>query len=380
MNAMFGTKLVLFKLLGFEVKVDPSWIFLAVLVVWSLATGYFPSRYPGLDPGTYWSMGVIGAAGLFLSIVFHELSHSVVARRYGMPMKGITLFIFGGVAEMDEEPPTAKAEFAMAIAGPLASLALAAVFYGLSQLLSPQGMLVAVSGVLGYLAAINAMLAIFNVVPAFPLDGGRVLRAMLWRWHGDLRRATRTAARIGSAFGTALIALGIVSILAAEFVAGMWWFLIGMFLRDAAQGSYLQMRTRHAFEGETVRRFMTPEPVTVSPEVTIRDFVQDWIYRYHYDLFPVVSDAQLIGCIDAKSVKRVPRDRWAEVTVGEIASPCSETNTVGPDDDAVRVLSVMARTNSSRLMVVDGRRLVGVVVLRDLLQLLALKMDLEEID
>ena len=190
---MFGARITLFRLLGFEVRLDASWLILAVLLTWSLARGYFPAYYPGLAAQTYWWMGVVGALGLFASIVLHELAHSVVARRYGLPMRGITLFIFGGVAEMDDHPPTAKSEGMMAIVGPIASYALALVFYLLHLAGSGGGLPEALTGVLGYLAFINLVLATFNLVPGFPLDGGRVLRSILWAWKGDLRWATRTA-------------------------------------------------------------------------------------------------------------------------------------------------------------------------------------------
>ena len=198
---MFGHRMKLFKLLGFEVRIDASWIVIAVLVTWSLAKGAFPSWYPNLTPATYWIMGVVGALGLFVSIVAHEFCHSLVARKFGMPMKGITLFIFGGVAEMGDEPPTAKAEFMMAIAGPLSSLAIGGCCY-LIYLLGLQSQWpTPVNAVNYYLFYINVILAAFNLLPAFPLDGGRVLRSILWGAKGNMRWATRVSSSIGSAFG-----------------------------------------------------------------------------------------------------------------------------------------------------------------------------------
>jgi len=187
---MFGKRIKLFKLLGFEVRVDWSWIIIAILIAWSLSKGLFPSYYKNLSTQTYWWMGIIGAAGLFLSIIVHELSHSLVARKYGLPMKGITLFIFGGVAEMEEEPPSARAEFMMAIAGPLSSILIALVFYGIQAAGKQAGLAAPVTGVVGYLAMINGILAGFNLLPAFPLDGGRVLRSILWGVKKNLRWAT----------------------------------------------------------------------------------------------------------------------------------------------------------------------------------------------
>ena len=209
---MFGRSMKMFKLLGFEVKIDLSWIVIAVLVTWSLAKGAFPAWYPNLTPMTYWTMGVVGALGLFVSIVAHEFCHSLVARQYGMSMKGITLFIFGGVAEMGDEPPTAKAEFMMAIAGPLSSLAIGGIFYLVYRGGEAGGWNTPVNAVTYYLFYINFILAAFNLLPAFPLDGGRVLRSILWGAKDNLRWATRVSSSIGSAFGLGLIFLGVSAV------------------------------------------------------------------------------------------------------------------------------------------------------------------------
>ena len=208
---MFGKRIRLFKLLGFEVRLDLSWIIIAVLVTWSLAKGLFPFLYPDLAPEVYWGMGAAGALGLFASIVFHEFCHSLVARKFGMAMKGITLFIFGGVAEMGEEPPTARAEFLMAVAGPLSSFFLSGVFYFIFQAGLNGDWPEPLNGVLRYLSGINALLAAFNLLPAFPLDGGRILRSILWGTKQDLQWATRISAGIGSGFGIVLIISGYLS-------------------------------------------------------------------------------------------------------------------------------------------------------------------------
>ena len=243
---MFGRSITLFKLLGFSVRIDISWIVIASLVTWSLATGLFPQRYENLSAGTYWLMGAVGAIGLFVSIIFHELCHSLVARMFGLTMSGITLFIFGGVAEMDGEPESARVEFLMAAAGPLSSIFLAVCFLAVYGFREAMHFPVEISGVIAYLGLINLALAAFNLVPAFPLDGGRILRAALWSWKDNMRWATRTASRIGSGFGLALILLGLLSVLRGNFIGGMWWFMIGMFLRSAANMSYKQLITRQA--------------------------------------------------------------------------------------------------------------------------------------
>lgn len=377
---MFGKQTTLFELLGFKVKVDASWLFLALLVTWSLAQGYFPQSYEGFAKTTYWWMGVSGAIGLFASLILHELSHSVVARRYGLPIRGITLFIFGGVAEMEEEPASPKAEFMMAIAGPIASVLLAGAFHVLSLWGAAADIPEAVLGVTRYLAFINGLLAAFNVIPAFPLDGGRVLRAALWYWKADLRRATRIASQVGVTFAFLLIALGVLNLLGGNVIGGMWWVLIGLFLRGAASAGYYQLETRRAMEGEPVRRFMVPNPVTVPPEISVRTFVDDYVYASHHDLYPVTDNSRLLGCVGIREVRAAPRDKWDWIDVGRIATPCSEENTIDANADAVQALSRMQRSGNSRLMVTENGRLVGIVTLKDMLKLLALKIDLEGVE
>jgi Zn-dependent protease len=374
---MFGKRLTLFRLLGFEVRIDLSWLIVALLVTWSLAKGLFPSYYEGLAPATYWWMGVVGALFFFFSILFHEFCHSLVARRFGLPMRGITLFIFGGVAEMGDEPPSPKAEFLMAIAGPLSSIVLGTVFYGAAWLMAESEATIAVEGVLTYLAAINWILAVFNLLPAFPLDGGRVLRAALWHRKKNLAKATRTASRIGSGFGFVMMFVGIVNFLYGRFIGGLWQFMIGLFLRFAAEGSYRQVLFRARLEGKTVARFMNPQPVAAPPSISIRELVEDYIYRYHFKMFPVIEGEKLLGCITTRKVKAILREEWEHKTVAESIDPVSAENTVVPATTVIDALSIMGRTGNSRLMVAEGDRLVGVITLKDIMGYLAEQMELE---
>lgn len=374
---MFGKRITLFRLFGFDVRIDLSWLIIVVLITWSLARGVFPARLPGLSEATYWWMGIAGAFGLFFSVVVHEFSHSLVARRFGIPMRGITLFIFGGVAEMEEEPPSARAEFFMTIAGPLASIAIGLVAYGFAVWARRAGWPAPVSGLLAYLWPLNLLLAGFNLLPAFPLDGGRVLRSILWVRTGRLRWATRIASRIGSGFGFLLIALGIVYLVRGDLFGGIWWALIGLFLRNASQVSYQSLLMRQVLQGEPARRFMKPDPITVPPSLPVDEFVENYVYRQHFQMYPVVEEGRLLGCVTARKVKEVPRQEWAGRTVNELAASCSPENTISPDADSTEALSLMNRTGNSRLMVVEDGRLVGILTLKDLLQFLALKVDLE---
>lgn len=376
---MFGRSLHLFTVFGFAVRLDPSWFLVAVLWTWSLAR-FFPERYPGMSPGTYLAMGIAGTLGLFASVVIHELAHSLAARRYGIPIRGITLFIFGGVAEMSAESPHPRAEFWVAAAGPAMSFAIAGLGAGAAALGRNLGAPVPVSGVIGYLALINVSLAVFNLIPAFPLDGGRMLRALLWKWKGSLRHATRISSRIGSGFGLVLIALGVVQAVALDnFGGGMWLFLLGLFLRHAAQMSYQQLLLRRAFEGEPVARFMQADPVTVPRHISVTDLVNEYVYRHHFKMYPVLDDSgRLAGCVTTRQVKELPREEWDRTTVGALASQCGPENTVQPETDAMQALAAMSRNGVSRLMVTDGERLLGILTLKDLLKFFSLRMELEE--
>ena len=374
---MFGKRITLFTLLGFKVHVDLSWVVLAFLVTWTLAVGYFPAQYRGLSHAAYWSMGVAGALGLFVSIVLHEFAHSIVARRFGIPMKGITLFIFGGVAEMTREPPSPKSEFFMAIAGPLASVLVSLVSFAIAWGTAAAQWPLPVTAVFAYLASINLILVLFNIVPAFPLDGGRVLRSALWAAKGNLHWATRISSSIGSGFGIFLGILGLFNFFMGNLIGGIWWFILGMFLRNASRMTFQQMLLREALAGEPVRHFMRENPITVPSSATIREVVDHYIYRYHHKLFPVVDDSALVGCITINRIKEVPREEWETRTVGELASGCDGENTVSPDTDAIRALSRMHRSGASRLLVVENGRLAGILSLKDLLQFLAMKVELE---
>lgn len=376
---MFGKGLRLFKLFGFEVRIDASWLLLAVLIVFSLTSGYFPFHYEDLGSGTYIMMGIVGALGLFASIIIHELCHSLVARRFGMPMNGITLFMFGGVAQMEEESQTPQGEFLMAIAGPIASFILAGIFYVLHAVAGAGAATVPVpvTGVLAYLAWINVIVACFNLLPAFPLDGGRILRSGLWAWKKNLRWATHVASKLGAGFGIVLIVFGILSLLGGYLVGGLWWCLIGLFLRGIAHGAYRQVLVREMLSGEPIRRFMRESPISVDASITVAELVEDYIYQHHFKMFPVMDAGQLAGCVSTKDVKQVPRAEWEHKTVAEVAATCSSANTIGPEADATDALARMHKSGYSRLMIVEAGQLLGIVALKDLLKFLALKMDLE---
>lgn len=375
---MARNQVTLFEIAGFAVKVDWSWAILALLIAWSLAQGFFPSLYEGLPQAAYWWMGVMGVLGLFLSILLHELSHSVVARYYGLPIRGITLFIFGGVAELEEEPLSPRVEFRMAIAGPILSIVLGALFYLLTLLGQALGWSEPVIGVARYLASLNIILAVFNLVPAFPLDGGRVLRAYLWHRWRDMRRATRVAANAGIGFSLLLMGIGVLSVATGELGTGIWWILIGLFLRNAAAGSYYDLRTRQAIKGRTVRDFMSGAPVAVSPRLSIRELAEDFVLRHHHEFFPVVEAGRILGAISLREIKDLPRAQWDTVRVGDVMVGATEATMIEARTDAMTALLAMQKRGASRLMVVDGGILVGILSLKDLLKRLSLQLDIED--
>jgi Zn-dependent protease/predicted transcriptional regulator len=373
---LFGKKIRLFSLFGFRVSIDLSWIIVAVLVTWSLAEGVFPGYLGELSQRTYWWMGIVGAAGLFVSIIVHELFHSLVARRVGLPMKGITLFLFGGVAEMDDEPPSARSEFLMSIAGPIASIVVGLLFLVVYRLGNGDGWPDPARGIVVYLGAINLILAGFNLVPAFPLDGGRVLRSALWYWRGSLRWATRVASQIGAGFGIVLIVLGVIYFIRGAFLGGVWWAMIGLFIRRASQMSYQRVLIRKALEGETVAAFMKQDPVTVSPDISIKDLVENFVYKHHFKMYPVTRDGAVSGCITTREIKDVPREQWENTRVSDVTRECSPENSIHPGADATKALSLMGKSGRSRLMVIESGQLVGLIALKDLLRFLTVKMDL----
>ncbi|MFG0274901.1 MAG: M50 family metallopeptidase [Phycisphaerales bacterium] len=375
---MFGPRIPLFHVFGFRIAIDLSWFLLAILITWSLAEGVFGQPPHDFDAATRWILGAVGALGLFVSIVLHELGHALIARTQGIEMKGITLFIFGGVAEMGDEPPSATAEFLVAIAGPLVSVAIGLLMLGASALTLALDGPAPLSAVTQYLGFINLVLVVFNMIPAFPLDGGRVLRAAIWRKTGDLRRATRITSAIGSAFGMFLIALGLFSAISGAIIAGVWWFVLGMFLRAAANMSMQHVLLRQHLAGEPVSRFMTPNPQTVPPDITLRDLVERYIYQRQHKLYPVVEGGRLIGCVTINAVRAVEPNRWSDTTVREVMEPTGDANSVRASADAMHALARLRDRDLSRLMVVDDAgELVGVLALRDLLGFFSMKLDLE---
>lgn len=402
---MFTRRFTIGRILGFPIRIDLSWFIIVALIAWTLANAYrqgspLIAQYQGMSSLAYWMMGLAAALGLFVSVLLHELGHATVARRRGVEMRGITLFIFGGVAEMTEEPKTPGAAFAIAVAGPLVSVVLGVALWFVAGLLPYGGaaetlpfretemqmlsvqvdhpFVAGLHGVITWLAFINIALVVFNSIPAFPLDGGRVLRAILWKIKGNLKWATRRTSQIGEGFGLLFILFAVFRLFLGDIIGALWFGLIGLFLRGAARMSYQQLLLRRELEGEPIRKFMRENPVTVSKDISVEDLVENYVYKHHFKMFPVTEGDRLTGCVTTEQVKQVPREEWSQRTVAEIMGDCSPRITIDADADATEAMSRMNTQKTSRLMVLDDGRLVGVIALKDLLQFLSSKVELEE--
>jgi Zn-dependent protease len=379
---MVGTRFRLFRAWGIPVYVDLSWLPMFGLMTWGLASGTFGPARPGLSDAGVWLASAATAVAFFACIVLHELGHALVGRAFGMPFRGITLFLFGGVAEMDREPPSAKAEFWMAVAGPAVSGLLAALFAAAAVLASGMDGVGAPALALRHLAWVNAAVFVFNLVPAFPLDGGRVFRAAMWGWTGDLLRATRWAATAGRTHGHLLIAFGVlVMLLDAEAVlTGLWLVLLGLFVATLARRSYEAAVVNERLGRRPVSRLMTDDPITVPPDLGLRSLVEDYVYRFHRKAFPVVTGRRIVGLVRAEAVRAIPRDDWDRHTVVDVMARDIDDLIIGPGASAARALRKMRAANSTRLLVVDAGRLVGVLSLSDLMSDLELAAPADEVE
>lgn len=370
---MFGRHITLFRLLGFPIRVDASWLLLAAPIGWTLADGYFPALAPEAPGPVHWLMALAALVGLMASLVLHEFAHSVVARRHGMPIQAITLFLFGGVAEMEDEPATPRGEFRMALAGPAMSVLIGAVMFagGVAWTAAGGSPDDPVALVAGYLALVNGLLAAFNLIPAFPLDGGRVLRAVLWGWRGDVLWATRVAGGVGWLFGLALASVGAVSVVQGGMLAGFWWILLGFFVYAAARGAVAQQRTRLLLAAEPLSRFLRAPPPAVDPAMPVAHVVERKLLDHPRATCPVVEDGRLVGAVSGDSL----RGRGAGRRVAEVMHRLTEDHVIPLDFATQRALARMRRVGRGRLMVVEDGRLVGVVVLGDILRFVAQRLD-----
>jgi Zn-dependent protease/predicted transcriptional regulator len=346
------------RVLGIPLKIHVSWFLVFVLVAWSLAHYYFPAVLVRLPAWEYWGLGVVAALLMFASVLVHELGHCAVALQYRIPIAQITLFIFGGMAQIRREAPTPKAEFLIAIAGPIVSVMIGLGFLGVSVLNGVSPPVVAVSD---YLGTLNLVLAAFNLVPGYPLDGGRVLRAGLWAWSKNYHRATRHAARAGQAFALLLMLLGLWDLTVGVAISGMWFLLIGVFLYTAAQSGYRQAGLQESLNGLRVGDVMTSEVVALGTDLTVDEAVNHYFLRYGFGGFPVVQDSRVVGMLTLKELKPIPRDRWSLLTVGQVMAPHGPEAEVRPDEPLTAAMERMFHEDTSPLIVSKDDKVIGLV-------------------
>jgi Zn-dependent protease/CBS domain-containing protein len=367
------------SIFDFEIRIDFSWFIILFLIVWSFATGVFPAEVPGLSQLTYYVMGLAGALLFFASLLAHELSHSLVAKRKGIVVEGITLFVFGGVARTRSEATSPGDEFQIAGVGPLASLFIAGLLWGLARAGHRLVWPFAVTAVLDYLAVLNLALAIFNLLPGFPLDGGRLFRSIVWKATGSLEKATRFATAGGRWLGYALVFLGILQAFEGPVLSGLWLVFIGWYLRNAAVSSYQQYRLRDVLAGVRAEQTMSPSPETVPPHITLQQLMDEVFMRSRFVAFPVVEDGRAIGLVTLHQLREVPRDAWGFVPVREIMLPLEPSLVVAPGENMMIVMDRLQSSPARRVLVMQDGHLLGIITARDVTHWLERVRQLEQV-
>ena len=356
------------KIFGIPLEIDASWFFIFFLVASTLTTSYFPSALPDRAPIQYVALGFVTALVFFGSLVLHELAHSVVARAGGLRITKVTLFMFGGVSQMEAEPRSPGHEFLVAIAGPLTSVVLAGVFWGGHLLLRASGAPDVVRVPLEYLAFINVSLALFNLLPGFPLDGGRVLRALIWTLTKDLLKATKWASRAGQALGTLFIAIAVLGVLAGTFDF-VWFAVMGWFLTSLAAGAYQQQLMRAALADVPLKRIMSSPAVLAPADITLEEMAHSYFLGGRHTRYPVVDEGKVIGLIDIDRANEIPRAEWPIVTVADVASRDLGEVVAAPDTSVDAVLPRLEAEGPGAILVVEGGRLAGIVTRSDVIRL-----------
>jgi Zn-dependent protease len=336
-----------------------------------------PHEYPGLGVVTYWAIGIASAIILFASILVHELSHSYVAKKNGLPIARITLFFFGGVSEITEEPQDPGLEVRMAAAGPLMSFLIAGVLGVLWYLGEAVKAPVPVIATLGYAALINGLLGAFNLLPAFPLDGGRVFRGSIWKHSKNLVGATRTATRVSEGFSLLMMLGGFVLIVFGDFIDGIWIVVLGWFIKSGAETSLKQTLVGEALTGVSVGDIMTKNVLTVPPEITVQQLVSDYFLVHHHGGYPVVKNGQVLGLVTLQCVRNVPKENREYETVQQAMIPCERAVVVKPSMNALEAMQNMVRNKVGRVLVVDEGRLAGIATREDIVKTIQTRQDLE---
>jgi Zn-dependent protease len=360
----------LFTIWGIPVRAHPSWLLILGLLTWNLAVGYFPQALPDLPVGALWIKGLVAALLLFASVLLHELAHSIAALRYGIPVSGITLHIFGGVSQLEREPEHPRSEFIIAVVGPLTSFAIAGVL-ALALALPVLGE--GARATARYLVFVNVLLGAFNLIPGFPLDGGRVLRAILWHLKGNMAWATRVAARTGGVFAAVLIGLGILRAFTGELIGGLWFVLIGLFLRQSAESSYQQLVLKGGLSPYAVRDVMARNVIAVPAEATVADVLDNFFWKHHVSSFPVVDGARVVGVLGLDQIKPLAPEERASTRAGQLMHPMAEALAVAPGDSLWHALEKLTQNGVGRAAVLDKGALVGYLSVKDVMHVVAVK-------
>jgi Zn-dependent protease/CBS domain-containing protein len=351
---------------GIPLRVHHTWLFAFLLIAWSLASGYFPAISQGWGLATYWILGIIAALGLFASVVIHELSHSLVAMARGYRVRHITLFIFGGVSSVEGEAKRPWDEFIMSVVGPLASFALAVAFWGawhlFPNLSKPLG------ATLLYLAAINGMVAVFNMLPGFPLDGGRVLRSIIWGLTKNLRRATDLSSFAGQGLGFVFVFLGLSQFLNGNVLNGLWIVFVGWFLNSNAESSRQHLRPAENLRNWRVSDLMSSEPALAKPDLTVQSFVFDHVIPLGIRAMPIMDDGHLIGIVSLADAKKVPTGFWPRTPVRAVMTP-APLRTIAAEQDVATAISLLADGDLAQMPVLSDGKVVGMLSRADVLRL-----------
>jgi Zn-dependent protease len=375
-QAVSKSSLRIATIAGVEVEIDYSWLVIFALVLWSLSAGYFPYEYPGYSWSAYWSVGLGATLFFFASVLIHELSHAAVANRLGEKVRRITLFIFGGMAHLSGEPRSASVEFQVAAAGPLTSIGLALIFWFVDLGLPHDPEWALWSAMFRYLAFINLALALFNLLPGYPLDGGRLLRAYLWWRTGNMRAATERASNWGQGIAYGLIALGVLQIFGGSLVGGLWLIFIGLFLRSAAVASYQGLIMQQALGGARVADIMVHEPVALDPELTVERAIEDYFLRLGYSGFPVVSNGRLAGMLSLAQVRDCPPGERAVRRVREIMRAVDPGIEIDGAASVGEALKRMGESDVGRLVVMSGGKIAGIITRSGIARFIHLRSEL----
>jgi Zn-dependent protease len=361
------------RILGIPIGLDYSWFVIFALLTWMLAGSYYPAEFKDWSPLLYWFMGALTAIMLFVSVLLHELGHSVIALRYRIPVRSITLFLFGGVAQIGAEPPSAIAEFLIAIAGPLVSLALAIFFYAVQPL---SGGMEPLLGLAKYLAYINLALVLFNLIPGYPLDGGRVFRAIMWKVTGNMRRATLFAANVGRFFAFLFIFAGVWQMFNGNFGGGLWIAFIGWFLDNAASAQVQQLAVRGLLEGHNVGQAMSTHCAAVPEGLTLQQLVDDHILGGGQRCFLVNRGEKTVGLMTIHRIQGVPRADWPTTSAGQVMIPVGQLKRTTPEAELWSALQQMDRDGVNQLPVTKADNFVGMLSREDVISFLRILREL----